>query len=391
MPAVRRQNIGRRTRTAIQRRDHRNNETDEERSQRLEVIRTRILQARSNMTPDERMQSSSTRTVRARAENDLERRQNRRPNGAAQYERLAFRYDSTVDYAADVSVNFGTMSTVCQYCNALKFSHETPGLCCASGKVKLPQLTLPPEPLVSLISGQDPRSKHFLDNIQLYNNCFQMTSFGANIIASRGFNPTFKVNYFHLQHSSHTQTHLRGSSIKNLSLTSAFQIQGQIHHRAGALLPPVNADHKFLQIYFLGNSDAEINQRCAISRAVKREIIGQLQQLLHENNQLITLFKTALETMPSDDHKIVIRADKRPAGEHERRFNAPTLNEVAIVVVGENLESRDIVIRRRNGNNLQRIYETHRSYDALQYPLIFCRGEDGYHFLIKMINPLTGT
>lgn len=116
-------------------------------------------------------------------------------------------------------------------------------------------------------------------------------------------------------------------------------------------MPSINADHKFLQIYFLGNSDNEINRRCAVNQAVKREIITQLQQLLHEDNQLVKLFKTALEMMPSDDHKIVIRADKRPAGEHERRFNAPTLNEVAIVVVGENLESRDIILRRHNGNN----------------------------------------
>ena len=47
--------------------------------------------------------------------------------------------------------------------------------------------------------------------------------------------------------------------------------------------------------------------------------------------------------MPSDDHKIVIRGDKRPTGEHERSFNVHMLNEVAIVVVGENMESRDIV------------------------------------------------
>lgn len=156
-------------------------------------------------------------------------------------------------------------------------------------------------------------------------------------------------------------------------------------------MPPANTDHKFLQIYFLSNSDNEINRRSTVNRTVKREIITQLQQLLHEHNQLVKLFKTALEMMPSDDYKIVIRADKRQPGEHERRFNAPTLNEVAIVVVGENLETRDIVVRRRDGNNLQRISETHRSYDALQYPLIFSRGEDGYHFWIKMINPLTGT
>lgn len=45
------------------------------------------------------------------------------------------------------------------------------------------------------------------------------------------------------------------------------------------------------------------------------------------------LFQTALERMPSDDHRIVIRADKTPVGEHARRFNAPTMDEVAIVIV----------------------------------------------------------
>lgn len=377
MPSVKRQNIGRRTRNANRIYDRRFNENEEECRQRLEANRMRISLDRSTMAPEEPLQAISG-----------ESRQSRRSNVTIIYERLAFRYDPTVDYAADKSVDFGTMQTICQYCNALRFQLEPPGLCCASGKVKLPHLTPPPEPLNSLLSGQEPLSKHFLENIQKYNSVFQMTSFGANIIEQRGFNPTFKVFFFCNTHHIHKQIiHIHRITYTNVNL----QIQGQIHHRAGSLLPPVNVDHKFLQIYFLGDFDAEVNQRYAINRAAKREIIMQLQHLLHENNQLVKLFKTALEMMPSDDHKIVIRADKRPAGEHERRFNAPMLNEVAIVVVGENLESRDIVIKRRDGGNLQRICETHRSYDALQYPLIFCRGEDGYHFLIKMINPSTGT
>ncbi|KAF0719658.1 ATP-dependent DNA helicase, partial [Aphis craccivora] len=52
--------------------------------------------------------------------------------------------------------------------------------------------------------------------------------------------------------------------------------------------------------------------------------------------------------MPSDNYKIVIKADNTPVGQHARRFNAPTIDEVAVVVVGENLESRDIVLHRRN-------------------------------------------
>jgi hypothetical protein len=38
---------------------------------------------------------------------------------------------------------------------------------------------------------------------------------------------------------------------------------------------------------------------------------------------------------------------------------------VAIAIVGENLETRDIVLIRRDTGQLQRIYETHRSYDAI--------------------------
>ncbi|XP_076273146.1 uncharacterized protein LOC143204485 [Rhynchophorus ferrugineus] len=148
-------------------------------------------------------------------------------------------------------------------------------------------------------------------------------------------------------------------------------IQGQIYHRAGSLLPVSDSDNKFLQIYFMGNSPQEIDLRCAHNNLVKRSIVEQLQTLFHQHNQLIILFKTALDLMPSDNHKIVIRADKTPA-------------------VGENLESRDIVLHRRNFQ-LQPIKETHRSYDALQYPIIFWQGEDGYDLSIKMINPITGS
>lgn len=85
------------------------------------------------------------------------------------------------------------MTTVCRYCNALKFKRETAGLCCASGKVKLDPLLTPPQPLKALFDGNDPDSSHFLQHILEYNNCFRMTSFGAHIIREGGFMPTCKV------------------------------------------------------------------------------------------------------------------------------------------------------------------------------------------------------
>nr|XP_043069092.1 uncharacterized protein LOC122321984 [Drosophila bipectinata] len=176
-----------------------------------------------------------------------------------------------------------------------------------------------------------------------------MTSFGADIIEEGGFNPTFKI-------------------------------QGQIHHRIGSLLPFEDTQNKFLQIYFMGNMEEQLDRRLGINAGMKRAILQDLQCLLHEHHALVRLFKSALERMPNDDYKVVIKADKRPSGTHERTFNAPTVDEVAILIVGEQFEKRDIVLTRRDTGQLQQISETHRSYDALQYPLMFWKGEDGYYF-----------
>ncbi|XP_076273144.1 uncharacterized protein LOC143204483 [Rhynchophorus ferrugineus] len=158
-------------------------------------------------------------------------------------------------------VVIGSMNLVCSHCKALKYKNEANGLCCANGKVKLIQLDPPPEPLYSLVSGIGTDSIHFLTHIQQYNNCFQMTSFGATNAVRENFMPTFKI-------------------------------QGQIYHRAGSLLPVSDSDNKFLQIYFMGNSPQEIDLRCAHNNLVKRSIVEQLQTLFHQHNQLIILKPT---------------------------------------------------------------------------------------------------
>ena len=86
----------------------------------------------------------------------------------------------------------------------------------------------------------------------------------------------------------------------------------------------------------------------------------------------------------TEEFKVVIDADKRPSGEHARRFNAPSCNEVGVLTVGEEHGKRDIVLRY-NDRRLERVDETHRSYDPLQYPMIFPRGEDGYCFSHRMV------
>jgi hypothetical protein len=143
----------------------------------------------------QRVRAHQTQQQRAR-HNEIERF--RRRSAPVILERAAFHYDPAIDYCADKSVKIGEMTIICKYCKALKYSGESIGLCCTGGKVKLPQLVPPPDPLRSLVSGMDLDSKHFLANIQKYNSCFQMTSFGATHIIQDNFMPTFKVLYHNI-------------------------------------------------------------------------------------------------------------------------------------------------------------------------------------------------
>ncbi|GFV15102.1 helitron_like_N domain-containing protein [Trichonephila clavipes] len=85
----------------------------------------------------------------------------------------------------------------------------------------------------------------------------------------------------------------------------------------------------------------------------------------------------AKDRVTSDNYKVVIHPDRVPRGEYERRFNAPTTNEIAAVVVSsERTASRDIVIQAHDGR-LTRVSDTHRFYDALEYPIIFLESKRG--------------
>lgn len=119
----------------------------------------------------------------------------------------------------------------------------------------------------------------------------------------------------------------------------------------------------------------------------------QLGQTITENASYVPIglyFKVALDKVPatSKSFKVVINAERKPLDSHRGRFNAPTSNEVALVMVGQQFEKRDVILESHD-NSLQRINEIYRSYDALQYPLLFCRGEDGYSISVPQRDPET--
>lgn len=69
---------------------------------------------------------------------------------------------------------------------------------------------------------------------------------------------------------------------------------------------------------------------------LKPDIIRVINQLLHENNHYVEVFKVAKkifgqESTPADI-KIVIIETKRPSGEHFQRYNRSLSDEVAVLM-----------------------------------------------------------
>lgn len=327
----------------------RTNETSVERGLRLHAQSSRQNTLRSNETANQHT---------LRIEN-LRRYATTRVNQAwGIMENDGFNYSIEIFYERIQLFHIGNMNNSCDFCQALKWKNEPSGLCCSNGKVLLENLQIPPEPLRTLLYDQGRKSVHFRNNIRLYNNCFQMTSFGVTREFEEGFMPTFKIS-------------------------------GQVHHK---ILPSLLTDNNpcFLQIYFMGDEQQQCERRREFNPQTREDIVIDLQRMLHLHHNYIKDFKTALEIMPSsNDYRVVINPDRVPVGEHQRRFNAPSTNEIAILLVGDVSNKRAIQLQKKNNGELQYISETNRSYDTLQYPIIFCRGEDGYFCFLKRINPTT--
>ena len=118
---------------------------------------------------------------------------------------------------------------------------------------------------------------------------------------------------------------------------------------------------------------------------LRKDIIEKLMKMLDEVNPYVKKFRTARDRFhiaPEDSFHMRIVSDRSKDG---RTYNTPTASEVAALIPGDfnlDMDKRDIVLQQKSGN-LLRINEIHASYLALQYPLLFTYGEDGFRLGIK--------
>ncbi|CAH1418620.1 unnamed protein product [Lactuca virosa] len=235
-------------------------------------------------------------------------------------------------------------------------------LCCGYGKVELPPLKEAPSSYKNFYRSVDSKSKYLMKNIRRYNSVFSFTSMGDKV----------------------------DSSINTGNAPYIFRLSGQNYHSMGSLLPTGGSRPKFCQLYIY-DTDNEISNRStsisgptiastSSSRSYDLQIIEFLKVMLDSNNALVKSYRMVRDSLhenPGANLKLRLIGKREQDG---RTYNLPTSSEVAALIVGDirdSIEKRDIIVETSLGL-LKRISELHPSYLALQYPLLFSYGDDGY-------------
>ena len=160
-----------------------------------------------------------------------------------------------------------------------------------------------------------------------------------------------------------------------------FRIRGELVHRCGSLLPSEQDIPKFAQIYILdSNRQAHLRNYHNHNRLHLPTLL-HLQDMFQQLNPYIHMFFTARERLANNEHVAIrIKTLTDPNLDH-RRYNQPTADEVAAIIPDSSLEaarSRELILHSRGGP-LTRVSELSSAYAPLRYPIIFPRGEQGWH------------
>ncbi|KAF9440445.1 hypothetical protein P691DRAFT_647674, partial [Macrolepiota fuliginosa MF-IS2] len=247
------------------------------------------------------------------------------------------------------------------------------GICCLQGQVVLPPYQNIDNTYLPFMTGQQPQSKEFRNDIRRYNAAFAFTSLGAKV--DRSITGTTGM-IFNLR--------LLFSFLIKSSGPYCFKINGELSHLSGALLPPPGQHPMYAQIYF-NDPDQQLLDRQRNNANLNHVVLNELQDMLHHVNPYIPIYQQAFTIMndkpPEEQDRLECRLRVTP-GVDERTHNLPTANEIAVIMpsagIEEASEHRDIILRYKHGG-LQRISHLQVSYAPLHYVLLFPYGDHGWH------------
>ncbi len=104
-------------------------------------------------------------------------------------------------------------------------------------------------------------------------------------------------------------------------------LQGRICHFIGALQPAPCRRPALLSVY-IHDTEFDVQSELGSQNIAGADaaLLRNLASMLNQNNTYVqsfmSLHELARDNAPTDRYKVVIHADKRPANEHVRRYNA---------------------------------------------------------------------
>ena len=186
-------------------------------------------------------------------------------------------------------------------------------MCCSNGAVVLPIMNDVPEPIHVLLieshvnaNGKSiwtDRTAHFQQNIRSYNNAVSFTSLGAKVDRA------------------------------NAVGVYTFRIQGALHHSMGSLLPPPGERPCFAQVYMFDSIQEQLQFRHETHPNLDLDILQLLSTVLREVNPYVQFWSNAGERI-AENAQLTIRLKMlNPTVSDPRRYNRPTVDEVAAIIV----------------------------------------------------------
>ena len=347
-----------REKTRVQVAEHRERMNEETAARVREEDRLRHQRFREEQEEYEAAQRREQENERRRLARNLKHTKIKPKDGLRTQEILAGTF--VVPLLEESADAIGKMDIACPHCGALKFKSESAGLCCSSGKVILTPFPRPPEDILKRWKGQGPDDLLFKQHSRDLNNALCFSSIQVNQRHFAGYNPS-------------------------------VIFQGQMKHFVGPLLPDDGSTPKFAQLYCFDPA-LETTQRFAnmtiptglssTKKETLKKLLKEMQDIIKRENPFVKDFLMILELENENvlDGTLVISASARPAGEHVRRYNAPTaFSEVSVLT---NESRYDIVVRKRGGG-LRDISELNPKSMPLHFTLLFPYGTSGWDMEVK--------
>ncbi|XP_019096470.1 PREDICTED: uncharacterized protein LOC109130853 [Camelina sativa] len=154
-------------------------------------------------------------------------------------------------------------------------------------------------------------------------------------------------------------------SVKKGRGPSMFALQGENYHLIGSLKPKNGDKAKFQQLYIVDTENEVENRMNVMSKGNDSvQDVGKKKFGKEVVEILLKLIMISTLTWKHSDLPGIEVAALSPGDFHE------------------DMDKRDIVLQKQSGK-LKRIHECHVAYLALQYPLLFSSGEDGFRLGIK--------